>query len=123
STGNGLEKAEVTCRLTFHVQNSDAGPLIRYNTITALPMDRRREILKRTDTANEKFGNFLSEGIADGSIRTVNRYVAEQLLTGAINAAMHLKQWRKIDNIDSAARDYFDVFFNGLVPRAQHQDN
>lgn len=123
ATGNGLKKAELTCRRTFYVQNSDAGPLIRYNTITALPLDRRREILKRTDKANEKFGNFLTEGIEDGSVRSVNRYVAQQLLTGAINAAMHLKQWRKIDNIDSAAIDYFDVFFNGLLPRAASQSN
>jgi hypothetical protein len=47
----------------------------------------------------------------------VNNYVAQQLISGAINAAMNLKQWRKIDNIDSAAIDYFDIFFNGLLPR------
>jgi AcrR family transcriptional regulator len=115
--GSGLEKAEVTCRRTFYVQNSDVGPLIRYNTITALPMERRRQILERTDQGNEKFGNFLSEGIIDGSVRPVNNYVAQQLISGAINAAMNLKQWRKIDNIDSAAIDYFDIFFNGLLPR------
>lgn len=118
SMGSGLEKAELTCRRTFYVQNSDVGPLIRYNTITALPMERRLQILKRTDKANEKFGNFLKEGIVDGSVRPVNSYVAQQLITGAINAAMNLKQWRKVDNIDSAAIDYFDIFFNGLLPRA-----
>ena len=123
STGSGLEKAELMCRRTFFVQNSDVGPLIRYNTITALPMERRRQILKRTDHTNEQFGNFLNEGIADGSVRKVNSYVAQHLITGAINAAMNLKQWRKVDNIDSAAIDYFDVFFNGLLPRAKNQND
>lgn len=122
SMGCGLEKAELTCRRTFYVQNSDVGPLIRYNTITALPMESRRQILQRTDKANEKFGNFLKEGIVDGSVRPVNSYVAQQLITGAINAAMNLKQWRKVDNIDSAAIDYFDIFFNGLLPRATNQN-
>ena len=118
SMGSGLEKAELTCRRTFFVQNSDVGPLIRYNSITALPMERRRQILKRTDKVNEQFGNFLSEGMIDGTVRAVNSYVAQQLIAGAINAAMNLDQWRKVDNIDSAAIDYFDVFFNGLLPRA-----
>jgi AcrR family transcriptional regulator len=122
SMGNGLEKAELTCRRTFYVQNSDVGPLIRYNSITALPMERRRQILKRTDKANEQFGHFLSEGVVDGSVRAVNIYVAQQLIAGAMNAAMDLNQWRKVDNIDSAAIDYFDVFFNGLLPRATNQN-
>lgn len=122
SLGSGLEKAELTCRRTFYVQNSDVGPLIRYNSITALPMDRRRQILKRTNIANEQFGNFLSEGMVDGSVRVVNTYIAQQLIAGAINAAMDLNQWRKVDNIDSAAIDYFDVFFNGLLPRATQQN-
>ncbi len=117
SVGSGMQKAELTCRRTFYVQNSDIGPLIRYNSITALPVERRRQILKRTDKTNQQFGHFLSEGMVDGSVRAVNSYVAQQLIAGAINAAMNLSQWRKVDNIDSAAIDYFDVFFNGLLPR------
>ncbi len=118
SIGSGLERAAMTCRRTFYVQNSEVGPLIRYNTITALPMKRRREILKRTDKANEQFGNFLTAGILDGSVRPINTYVAQQLVAGAVNAAMNLRQWRKMDNIDNAATDYFEVLFNGLLPRA-----
>jgi hypothetical protein len=30
---------------------------------------------------------------------------------------MELNLWRKVDDIDAAAIDYFDVFFNGLLPR------
>ncbi|MDG2046865.1 MAG: TetR/AcrR family transcriptional regulator [Halioglobus sp.] len=115
--GTGLQKAEMTCLRIFYIQNSDEGPLIRYNTITALPMKRRRQILKRTDKNNENFGAFLNEGITDGSIRPINTLIAQHLITGARNAAMDIKRWRKVDNIDDAAIDYFDVFFNGLAPR------
>jgi hypothetical protein len=55
----------------------------------------------------------------DGSVRPINSYVAQQLLAGAINAAMDIKQWRNVDNADDAAIDYYDVFFNGLFPRTQ----
>jgi AcrR family transcriptional regulator len=119
SEGSGLEKIEESCRRVFHVQNSDRGPLIRYNTITALPMDRRKKILKRTDVANERFGEFLNAGVKDGSVRPVSNFVARQMIAGATNAAMDIKLWRRVDDLDSAAIDYFDVFFNGLLPRAK----
>ena len=114
---NGMQKAEFTCRQVFHTQNSDNGPLVRYNTITALPMERRRQILKRTQKSNDVFGAFLEEGIEDGSVRPINAFVAQQLITGATNAAMDIKLWRRVDDIDDAAIDYFDIFFNGLLPR------
>jgi AcrR family transcriptional regulator len=114
----GVQKIDQTCRRIFHVQNSDQGPLIRYNTITALPRERRREITNRTDQGNEMFGDFIREGIADGSIREINVFVAQNLIAGATNAAMDIQLWRKIDDIDTAAIEYFDLFFNGLKPRS-----
>ncbi len=116
--GNGLEKVERTCRRIFYFQNTSDGPLIRYNSITALPMQRRREILDRTDAANECFGNFLREGMQDGSVRPIDPTLAQNLIAGAVNASMELNLWRKVDDIDAAAIDYFDIFFNGLLPRA-----
>ena len=117
---NGLEKIDYACRRTFLIQNSEPGPLIRYNTITALPTARRLEVLARTDAANNHFLDFLAEGVADGSIRPVDPLVARNLLAGAINASMDITLWRQVDDIDDAARDYFDVFFNGLLPRAPY---
>jgi AcrR family transcriptional regulator len=115
--GTGMEKIEVSCRRIFQAQNSEYGPLIRYNTITALPMDRRKKIIRRTDQVNERFGKFLDAGVADGSVRPVNNFVAQQMIAGAVNAAMDISLWRRVDNLDEAAKDYFDVFFNGLRPR------
>lgn len=114
---SGFEKAEMTCRQTFHIQNSAEGPLIRYTSITALPIEKRKPILKRTDNGNSLFEEFLQQGIADGSVKDINTFVAQQLITGAVNASMDLKLWRRVDNLDAAAQDYFDVFFNGLAPR------
>ena len=117
SHSTGLEKVELTCRRIFYAQNSDEGPLIRYNTITALPMERRLQILKRTDEANACFGEFLRAGMEDGSVRPISTFVAQNLIAGAVNAAMDINLWRKVDSIEDAAIDYFDVFFNGLLPR------
>lgn len=115
--GSGLHKIDQVCRRIFHAQNSDRGPLIRYSTITALPMARRKQILKRTDSSNQHFGEFIREGIADGSVRSIEPFIAQQLIAGAINAAMDIKLWRQVDDLDAVAVDYFDIFFNGLQPR------
>ena len=52
SAGQWAGKSRHAHAVKFHVQNSDPGPLIRYNTITALPMARRKQMLTRTDEAN-----------------------------------------------------------------------
>lgn len=116
--GTGIQKIETSCRRIFQVQNSEHGPLVRYNTITALPMDRRKKILKRTDLVNDRFGRFLEDGVADGSVRPVSYFVAQQMIAGALNAAMDISLWRQVDDLDEAAKEYFDVFFNGLRPRS-----
>ncbi len=115
--GSGLHKIDQVCRRIFHTQNSDRGPLIRYSTITALPMARRKEVLKRTESSNQHFGEFIREGSADGSVRDIEPFIAQQLIAGAINAAMDIKLWRRVDDLDAVAVDYFDIFFNGLHPR------
>lgn len=116
---NGLQKAAFTCLRTFYAQNSEEGPLIRYTTITALPPERRQEILQRTQESSSRFGAFLNEGIEDGSVRPINTIVAQQLIAGAMNAAMDIELWRKVDDLDTAAGDYFDLLFNGLLPKKE----
>ena len=117
SDASGIQKIDQTFRRIFFIQNSDQGPLIRYNTITALPKERRLQIMKRTDQGNQRFGDFIRQGIDDGSIRNIDTFVAQNLIAGAINASMEIQLWRKVDNVDEAAIDYFDIFFNGLKPR------
>lgn len=115
--GSGLQKVEQTCRNIFTVQNSALGPLIRYNTVTALPTERRKQVLDRTEESNRHFGDFIRQGMLDGSVRDVDPFIAQNLIAGASNASMDIKLWRRVDDIDSAAIDFFDVFFNGLTPR------
>lgn len=117
SETSGLDKIDQTCRRIFLAQNSEQGPLIRYNTITSLPMERRKQILARTDKSNQRFGDLIQAGIEDGSIRPINVFIAENLIAGAINASMDIQLWRTVDDIEAAAIDYFDIFINGLLPR------
>jgi AcrR family transcriptional regulator len=109
------EQLDQACRRIFHVQNSDLGPLIRYNTITALPPAIRRSVLARTDANTGVLGQYLQAGIDRGVINPIDTGVAQNLLIGATNASMDIDQWRQVDNLDTAAADYFDVFYFGLA--------
>ena len=122
ATGTGMQKIEQTSRQIFYIQNSGLGPLIRYNTITALPKVRRKQILQRTDAINDRFANFINQGMRDGSIRHIDPMVARNLLAGASNASMEITLWRQVDDIDSAALDYFDVFYNGILNRKRRTE-
>jgi len=115
----GMDKVEFTLRRTFHVQNSDEGPLIRYNSITALPVPRRREILALTDASRDRFGQFMRDGIEDGSVRPINVEVAQELISGAMNASMDLPLWRRVEDVNAASTDYYQVFFSGLAARTE----
>jgi len=115
----GLNKVVSTCHQLFGLQLSELGPLVRYNTITALTEEHRRPILRRTNNTNRIMRRFLEQGIDDQTIRPINTLVAENLITGALNAAMELRSWRPIDNIHDTAIDYFDVLINGLLTQQE----
>lgn len=116
---HGLNKVVSTCHQLFGLQLSEAGPLVRYNTITALAEEHRKPILRRTNNTNRMMRRFLEQGIEDLSIRPINTLVAENLITGALNAAMELRAWRPIDNIQDTAIDYFDALINGLLTQQE----
>lgn len=115
--GSPAARLDTACRRIFSVQNSEQGPLIRYNTITALPPTIRRKILARTEANNDSIGRLVSAGIDSGEFRPVNVLVTQNLLLGAINASMDIGIWRKMDDVDATAVDYLDVFYHGLASR------
>lgn len=115
--GTAAAKLDMACRRIFMVQNSEQGPLIRYNTITALPPPIRRRILARTEANNDSIGAMVAAGIKSGEFRPVNVGVTQNVLLGAINASMDIAIWRKIDDVDTTAVEYLDVFFHGLANR------
>lgn len=115
--GSPLEKLGDICTAIFGLQNSENGPLIRYNTITALPPDIRRLVLKRTEDTHTQIDQLMSQGVAQGTVEMPNVLVSRHLLVGAINAAADIDQWRRIDTVTDAAHDFFNVFFFGLRPR------
>lgn len=120
---NGIEpldlqpaaKLEAACRQIFALQNTDQGPLVHFNAITALPSPVRQRLLSRLGNVHAKLEAYVTEAVARKQFRDLPPQIVIQLLTGALNASMDLNEWQAIESIDQGASDYFSIFFHGLT--------
>jgi AcrR family transcriptional regulator len=115
---NGAEKIERVLRHLFNVQHSDAGPLVQYRNLLSLDRDRRTQIRERTQATSDRLGALISEGMADGSIRTVDPLVVENAIAGTVDAAPDIALRMPVDNIEQVSADYLQLFFNGIARKA-----
>ncbi len=108
-------KLETACRHIFALQNSDQGPLVHFNAITALPPEVRQRLLARLASVHATLENYVALAAETLEFRDIPPGIVIQLLTGALNAAMDLDAWQPIDDINHSAGEYFSVFFSGLA--------
>jgi len=113
--GSGLAELQSCAFHLFEVQTGEAGPLIRFNLIPSLSARYKNRILAGIERVSDGFGALIQKGIADGSIREVDPYIAEQMLISAIDLSAELPWMREIGNVDDARRSYFALYFNGLA--------
>jgi AcrR family transcriptional regulator len=113
-------KLETACRQIFALQNTDQGPLVHFNAITALPPAVRQRLLTRVAAVHSTLETYIEQGISTAQFRDIPPGIVIQLLTGALNAAMDLDAWQQIEDIDQSAGDYFSVFFYGLSASQPH---
>ncbi len=114
---SGIKKLEISCREIFYLQNSSAGPLIRYNNLISLPPGKRKQVLRQTHRCSAQFGQFIRDGMRDGSIRLIDASVAQNMLAGANMTAMELPRWKSMASLEIESVNYLHAFFNGLRPR------
>ena len=115
-----VERLETACRQIFALQNTDQGPLVHFNAITALPPAVRQRLLARLATVHSTLETYIEQGISASQFRNIQPGIVIQLLTGALNAAMDLNAWQTVEDIDQSAGDYFSVFFYGLAASQTH---
>jgi AcrR family transcriptional regulator len=114
---NGAEKVELVLRYLFNIQLSDDGPLIAYRCLPSLSIERRTEILQQTQASSDSLGEFISEGIRDGSIRDVNPAIIENAIAGTIDAAPGIAEMMNLKDNSKVSAQYLELFFNGIANR------
>ena len=107
-------KLEAACRHIFALQNSDQGPLLHFNAITALPPSVRQRLLARVASVHTTLEAYVEQAVREQQFRDLHPGIVIQLLTGALNASMDVDAWQPIDDLNQSAGDYFSVFFSGL---------
>ena len=116
--GSGLDRLAFACRSLLAFQMSSQGPLLRVTAWTGLPEALRSDARRTMARLGERFGDFVLDGMADGSLRVVDQSIAAQVVSGTINAAAELERW--VRGIDPA--NVFELYampvFTGLQPSA-----
>lgn len=74
-------------------QLSEHGPLLRMSALSALPEPIRLEMVQHSNRVSDRFASMISDGIAEGSIRPVDPFIAAQMLNATLNAGAELAYW------------------------------
>ena len=66
---------------------SERGPLLRTSALSALPEQMRISMVELSNRVSERFAAMISDGVAEGSVRPVDPYIAAQMLNATLNGA------------------------------------
>ena len=119
SQDTGLKKVELSLRYLFNIQFSEEGPLIRYRALPSLDEQHRKAILKASKNNSKILGTYLGEGFADGTLRQLDIDIAQNMLSGAVEASPDLASWVADIRPPEVSGAYLHLFINGLSRRSK----
>lgn len=91
--GDHWSKLMTIAATLVNYQLSDRGPLLRTSALSALPADIRHEMVEASNRVSDRFSAIISDGIAAGSVRPVDPFIASQMLTATLNASAEINFW------------------------------
>lgn len=115
---NGLKKIELSLRYLFNIQFSEQGPLIRYRALPSLDEQHRKAVLKANKNNSKILGTYIGQGFADGTLRPMDVDIAQNVLSGAVEASPELANWIADIRAPEVSAAYFNLFINGLARRS-----
>ena len=71
-------------------QLSERGPLLRSSALGALPEAMRLTMVERSNRISERFAAMIADGVAEGTIKAVDPYIAAQMLNATLNGTSDL---------------------------------
>jgi len=101
--GNMWQKICGASAALVDYQLSESGPLLRSSALTALPEAIRSGMVDRFNRVSDRFAAMISDGIAEGSVRAVDPFIAAQMLNATMNAASDLTFVLPIEPHEGAA--------------------
>ncbi len=71
-------------------QLSPRGPLLRTSALSALPEGMGAGMVDISNALSERWARMISDGVAEGSVRPVDPFIAAQMFSAGLNAAADL---------------------------------
>ena len=91
--GNEWARLHSAAAALAEYQLSEHGPLLRTSALTALPEPIRLQMVQQSNRVSDRFASMISDGIAEGSIRPVDPFIAAQMVNATLNAGAELGFW------------------------------
>ena len=88
--GSQWDKLSACAAALGEFQLSEHGPLLRTSALTALPEQMRVVMVEHSNRISDRFASMISDGIAEGSLRPVDPFIAAQMLNATLNACADL---------------------------------
>jgi AcrR family transcriptional regulator len=96
------------------VQFSQRGPLLRTTALSGLPPGVRQAMVDRSNRIARRYAGTIMDGMAEGSIRSVDALVAAQALMALQNAAFDMRKWAGAMPRERAVEMYAGTLLFGL---------
>ena len=77
----------------------------------------RSEMQAEIHRVTQRFSRFFVDGMADGSVRSLDQSVASHLLSGCLNAAAELQNWVADVGEDEGCEIYIKPLFMGILSK------
>ncbi len=85
--GTWWDKLSAAAATLAEYQLSERGPLLRTSALSALPELIRYNMVEASNRVAGRFAGMISDGIAEGTIRAVDPFIAAQMMTATLNAS------------------------------------
>lgn len=115
--GDGWSRLSSATANLVAFQLSSQGPLIRASALSVLPDTIRRPVLVEAQRLTHRFAAMISDGIADGSLRAVDPFIASQTVLAAINSVLELMYLIPNVTAELATELYLKPTLYGLFTR------
>jgi AcrR family transcriptional regulator len=112
---NGWTQLVAACSALVELQFSGKGPLLEFSAFTALPQEMIVDTVRQSERIPHRFAEMISNGIADGSIRPVDPFIASQMVTAAINTITGLPAMLLQFQGDEALEIFIRPLFYGIL--------
>lgn len=115
--GTWWEKLSAAAATLAEYQLSERGPLLRTSALSALPEQIRYSMVEASNRVSGRFAGMISDGIAEGTIRPVDTFIAAQMMNATLNASSAIAAMLPGVTQGEAAELYAKPILTGLFAK------